>query len=131
MNFGRRLRKLRKEKNITQKKLGEILGISEQAISNYERENRKPDTETLQKLSSIFSCSIDYLLGSTDERSPAHKIKEAVQGDPELQELWKRMQERDDLQLAFKQLTDLSPRDIREVMRVIERIQKEEYAEDY
>lgn len=36
----------------------------------YENETRKPSMEVLIKLSEIFNCSIDYLLGKTDIRNP-------------------------------------------------------------
>lgn len=57
------IRELRKEKNITMKHLGEIIGVSESAISQYETGKRQPDNDTLIKLSNVFNVSVDRLLG--------------------------------------------------------------------
>lgn len=62
-----RLKTLRKEKGVTQKEVGEYLGISYQAYSHYENGLRNPDNETLKKLATYFGVSVDYLLGR-DER---------------------------------------------------------------
>lgn len=57
------LRELRKSKNISLKKLGEIIGVSESAVSQYENSKREPDYKTLSKLADYFGVSTDYLLG--------------------------------------------------------------------
>lgn len=66
MNFGQRLRKLREEKKITQKELSKILNVSESAIGMYERGEREPNFETVDKIASFFEVETDYLLGRTD-----------------------------------------------------------------
>ena len=62
-----RLRELRKEKNITMKELGNIVGVTESAISQYELGKREPSNETLFKLADFFDVSVDYLLGREEE----------------------------------------------------------------
>lgn len=54
---------LRKSNHMTQEELGTKLGVVKSTIANYESGYRKPDDETLIKLSTIFNVSIDYLLG--------------------------------------------------------------------
>lgn len=67
--FAQRLRELREEKQITQKSLAEILGLSSRStIANYEQNDREPDYETLIKIAKYFEVSLDYLLGQTDKR---------------------------------------------------------------
>lgn len=68
--FPMRLRKLRKEKKLTAKKLGEKLDLAESTISGYENGNRSPDINTLQKIADFLETSVDYLLGRTDEPHP-------------------------------------------------------------
>lgn len=69
--YGKIIRKLRKEKKMTQKELSEMCGFeSSSAIAMVERGERKPSIETLEKLSTIFEVSIDYLLGKTEEVYP-------------------------------------------------------------
>ncbi len=65
----KRLKKLRNEKNITQKQLGKIIGLSQQTIGHYEVGRAHPDHETLQKIADYFNCSTDYLLGRTNNRN--------------------------------------------------------------
>lgn len=62
--IGKRISELRKEKNFTQVELADKLGISYQAVSNWENGNSMPDIAKLEDLSKIFEISIDELLGN-------------------------------------------------------------------
>ena len=62
-----RLKKLRKERNITQLKLAIDLNMNQNSISRYENNEREADYETLIKFADYFDVSLDYLLGRTDE----------------------------------------------------------------
>ena len=65
------LKELRKEKNITMKKLGEKIGVAESTISLYESGKRQPDNVTLLKIADYFNVSVDYLLGRNNtEKKP-------------------------------------------------------------
>ena len=48
LNFGDKLRQLRKEKNLTQKQLGELVGIRNSVISFYELGERVPSPEVVK-----------------------------------------------------------------------------------
>lgn len=72
--FGRRLAALRKERDLSQYKLAELLRYSRGQIANYEQGKRKPDFETLNNLADFFGVSMDYLLGRTNIRQPLNKI---------------------------------------------------------
>ena len=72
-----RIKMLRDEFNYTQQELADRLECSKSVIGLYESETRKPSMEILIKLSDIFNCSIDYILGKSDVRNP-----EKVQDDP-------------------------------------------------
>jgi len=65
LNFGNRLRQLRKEKGLTQAELAKLLSIGESTISFYESGKRQPDYETLIRIADLFNVSVDYLLGRT------------------------------------------------------------------
>ncbi len=125
-DFKDRLKQLRNEKDIFQKDLAKIIGVSSGAIAMYETGKRTPDKDILDKLATYFEVSVDYLLGRTDERSPADKIKESLSSDPELADFWDKLSQREDLQLMFKQTKDLSPSTIRQIMGIIKIIEKEE-----
>ena len=58
-----RIKQLRKEFGFTQQDLANKLNCSKSIIGLYENELRKPSMEILLKLSRIFDCNIDYLLG--------------------------------------------------------------------
>lgn len=62
MNFGEKLKELRKEKNMTAQTMAKILGITRSAYSNYEQNIRQPSYEILTKIAVIFEVSTDYLL---------------------------------------------------------------------
>lgn len=70
MEFKDRLRALRKEKKLTQVKLGEMLNYGYTAIANYESGRNQPSIPDLKKIASIFNVSMDYLLGVNDIRYP-------------------------------------------------------------
>ena len=62
-----RVFQLRKGKGLSQKQLGEILGISNHAISMIESGERGTSIERLLLLAEYFHVSTDYLLGVTDD----------------------------------------------------------------
>ena len=68
--FKDRLKMLRKEKKLTQVKLGEMLNYGYTAIANYESGRNQPSIPDLKKIASIFDVSLDYLLGVNDIRHP-------------------------------------------------------------
>lgn len=70
VEFKHRLKMLRKEKKLTQVKLGEMLNYGYTAIANYESGRNQPAIADLKKIASIFDVSLDYLLGVNDIRHP-------------------------------------------------------------
>ena len=75
MSIGTNLYRLRKERNLTQEKLAEKLGVSFQTISAWERDEYKPETENLINLAEALDVSISSLV---EERHKAFKTKEAI-----------------------------------------------------
>ena len=69
-----RIKNLREELNMTQQELADKLEGAKSTVAMYEKGNRKPSLEVLVKLSEIFDCSIDYILGKTDVRKPIENI---------------------------------------------------------
>lgn len=61
-----RIKELRLEKGLSQRKLSEETGISQQSLSFYEKGDRKPKIETWQKLADYFDVSVGYLQGISD-----------------------------------------------------------------
>lgn len=70
MSFGNNFKKIRQENEMTQEELAKKINTSRSNIANYENDKNMPSIEILNKLSEIFNCSIDYLLGKSDVRNP-------------------------------------------------------------
>ena len=64
--IGQQIRKYRMAKGITQEQLGELVGVTTQAVSKWER-GGTPDAELLPALSRVLSVSIDTLFGLGEE----------------------------------------------------------------
>lgn len=69
--FAQRLRFLRKKHRLTQKQLGEKIGVSGPTVTRWEQGKFEPDTEKLKELANLFDVSMDYLLGH-DEKDNAN-----------------------------------------------------------
>lgn len=69
---------LRKSKGMTQKELGEVLGVSDKAISRWERDECAPDISMIPVIADLFGVTADELLRgekTTGEITPAAEIK--------------------------------------------------------
>lgn len=63
-----RLISLRKEKQLTQQKLAEQIGTTQQSIYGYEQGLYEPDIRTLKLIADFFDTSVDYLIDNVDVR---------------------------------------------------------------
>lgn len=70
MSFGDILKKIRQDNSLTQEELAKKIDTSRSNIANYENNKNMPSVEILDKLSKLFNCSTDYLLGKSDVRNP-------------------------------------------------------------
>ena len=61
MTIGERIAKCRKEKNLSQEYIAELLDVSRQAVSKWETNQTEPDTGNLIQLARIFGVSVEYL----------------------------------------------------------------------
>lgn len=89
-----RIKELRQLHGYTQDGLSKLLNCTGMTISRYESEKSSLDTDTINKLCSIFNCTSDYLLGRTDEptaqlprgpelKSELHKMISELSADEE------------------------------------------------
>lgn len=67
-----KLLKLRKERGLTQSQLGDKIGVSKQAISYYENDEKTPSFNAICKLASALGCKVDDLtkLSRKPKRNP-------------------------------------------------------------
>ena len=68
MNFGERLKELRKGFALTQQQLADRLGVAKSVVSYYESGDRFPSYDVLIKIAGTFHVTTDYLLGLERKR---------------------------------------------------------------
>lgn len=68
VQFGQKLKELRKKAGLTQKQLADRVWTSKATISYYERSSCDPSPEILIKLAKVFHVTTDYLLGSEEKK---------------------------------------------------------------
>lgn len=66
-NFSEILKKLRKSNGLTQKELGERIGLSKAVVSKYENGMGYPTFDTLIRIAKFFGVTTDYMLGVENE----------------------------------------------------------------
>lgn len=91
--FRQRLQMLLDEKNINQKELAELSGVTEVTISRYMNGFRKPRIEIANKIAQVLNTTTDYLLGNSDIRNP-YEGSQFNQTDKFITDLKKRAKER-------------------------------------
>lgn len=79
--LGNMIAVLRKEKGMTQLELAEKMGVTDKAVSKWERDLSFPDVSSIPKLAEIFGVSVDELMqvkADTKEDSSNHKVEAIV-----------------------------------------------------
>ena len=74
MDIGNNIATLRKNKNLTQEELANILNVSTKTISSYETNRNIPNIETLILLAKALNCSVDSLIGLTSNDQEINNI---------------------------------------------------------
>jgi transcriptional regulator with XRE-family HTH domain len=65
--FAKIFKQLRLERELSQSRLADQLGISKSAVNMYERGDRRPDFETAEVIADFFNVDMNYLLGYSDK----------------------------------------------------------------
>jgi len=69
------LKKLREEAGLSQQKLANQLGLTQQSIYSYENDVYEPDIATLKQMALYFDTSVDYLIGNTEIKNKIEKVE--------------------------------------------------------
>ena len=77
-SMGETISNLRKEKGMTQKDLADMLGITDKAVSKWERGVAYPDTATIPAIAEIFEVSVEELLSAKAAPAPTSKKTEEI-----------------------------------------------------
>lgn len=86
MELYERLIDLRKEANLTQEKLAEILNISRQAVSKWETGASSPDINNIIQLGVIYGVSTDYILLGKQQSIGLNQVAEEPSHEDEFLE---------------------------------------------
>jgi transcriptional regulator with XRE-family HTH domain len=71
--IGENIRRIRKSKGLTMKDLGNSIGISEQGVGNYERGDREPSIDIINKIASCMDVSVTELIGASEDNNNSIK----------------------------------------------------------
>ena len=80
MKTGEKISKARKNINLTQDQLAEVLDVSRQTISKWESDIAYPEAGKLKLLSDTLNVSIDYLLNDEAEENKVPEMKQTSNG---------------------------------------------------
>lgn len=102
--FIERLQKIINKKDITQRELAKLTGVTEVTISRYLSGERKPRIEIISKIAEVLNVSIDYLLGNSDNPTPIDQKEPSI--DEEITQIMKDLGP--DVTLQFYDLKGMS-----------------------
>lgn len=123
------IKKLRSEKNLTQKQLAEEIGVSKSTVAMWETGDRKPSRELLEQVADYFNVDMDYLYGRTyirkarlfDEDGNEYINKEHLNHfiDDETREIAQEIKDNPDIRTLFDVSRKAKPEDLRIVTNLL------------
>lgn len=127
MNVGDRIKKRREELNISVDELANLIGKNRATIYRYERGDiENLPTPVLKPLAKALKTTPEFLMGWDD--SPLGDYYENIEylkDKPDLLELYKEIVENDQLVLLFDKARKLEPKDLEQVLKIIDTFNKE------
>ena len=88
--ISKNIKALRMQKGLTQKELADLLHVTSQAVSRWEKGDVEPSIDTISEMASIFEVTTDEIIGGPDKKPKPEivtEVKEKVvveQGKPVL-----------------------------------------------
>ena len=93
MSLGENIKRLRKEKGITAKKLAEQAGLSVGYLSDIERDKQDPSLRKLRDIAEALGTTTSFLLKKYREHQEELEIKNYTQNEKELIDLYRQLPE--------------------------------------
>jgi len=115
-----KLKELRALNNLTQAELAKRIGVSQQAVAKWETNKAEPDYETLNKLTSMFGVTFDYLLSEEDNPQNKYYL------DQETARIANEMKENPGRRVLFDATRNLSPEKIKQVKDFVDFITRDQ-----
>jgi transcriptional regulator with XRE-family HTH domain len=108
--FGERLRELRKKRRMNRDDLGQILGVSGNAVTAYETGKRNPRKAVIDQICDYFGVRYDWMTGASEYRTDDEYIRAMVEssGEDFADEHEGRILRSDEMKLvrAYRELSD-------------------------
>ncbi len=79
----RNIKLLREERGVSQQRLADEIGSSQQSINGYENRDNEPDIGTLIKIADYFETSVDYVVAHTTIRRRIEPVSELALNERE------------------------------------------------
>ena len=74
LNYAERMRNLRQDNDLSQKKVADMLGVAQTTYSQYELEKRPMPIDYLIALCKFYNVSADYMLGLSNTKTPSSSV---------------------------------------------------------
>lgn len=125
-----RLRKLRREADMTQQQMADYLGVQRTTYTKYEIGTISPSIDTLKKIASLFNVTTDYLIGEaqkneTDEPTDAEPVY--TQDDPEFWELREQLRREPGMRTLFSLTKNATSEDMQKMIALIKAYKGDDY----
>lgn len=115
-DFGNRLQQLLTKNNISQRKLANMIGVTEAAVSRYINNLQKPRPDILSDIATALNTTTDYLLG-----------KESTSVvDKEMVNKFNQLVENQRVKVLFDKIGDLNDEELDQVVNIITIIKKDD-----
>lgn len=128
VKFPEMLRKLMKNKNLTMKELGEMVGKSESSVSYWLSGKVTPRIGVIQKLADIFNITTDELIYGYKNDSLGdyeENVEYLSKNYPDLVDLYNEIHANEQLVILFDKARKLEPRDLAQILKIIDTFNKE------
>lgn len=117
-----RFDQLRASKGITKKFIAQSLGRTSTICQDWKQQKSQPNPEQLRIVAKILDTTPAYLTGETDVPDLSDVDADAA----ELSELLTALREREDIRMLFSLAKDASPSDVRQAVKIIEALRKDD-----
>ena len=113
-----RFEALRVSKGVTKRFIAQELGRSPSLCQDWKLRKSQPSEAQLAAVARILGTTPAYLRGETEDPSPLQ--------DEEMTALLTSLREREDMRMLFKLARDASPEDVRQAVRIIEALRRDD-----
>ena len=114
-----RFETLLKSRGITKTFISKTLGRSATLCQDWKQRKSQPSDAQLREVARILGTTPEYLRGETDEILPSDM-------NEEMEQLLSSLREREDMRMLFKLARDASPADVRQAVKIIEALRRDD-----